>query len=310
MAIFFPCGEGGRYHSLFAAMSMMRLNLNQAHPDQALAVRSILHPTDLSAVSGLAFAHALAISLAAKSKLHLLHVSPYDATAIATFPSVRPILAQWGASKDDDAPWAIASNLGIEVYNTHIKRQEPVQGILGYLQRVSCDLMVLATHGGDGFHHWLRGSVSETASRHSLIPTLFITSGARGFADPITGDVSIRRILVPIDFSPNPGEAINTVDRILKLLTKGAHFILHLLHVGRRAPSVRLTTMGGFSSPQVILRSGIVPMTIVDAAIEFDVDLIVMPTAGRHGIFDAVRGSTTERVIRHAPCPVFAIPSQ
>jgi nucleotide-binding universal stress UspA family protein len=49
--------------------------------------------------------------------------------------------------------------------------------------------------------------------------------------------------------------------------------------------------------------------SIVDAALEYDVDLIGMPTAGRHGLFDALRGSTTERVIRHAPCLVFAIPT-
>jgi nucleotide-binding universal stress UspA family protein len=46
---------------------------------------------------------------------------------------------------------------------------------------------------------------------------------------------------------------------------------------------------------------------IVDAAIELDVDLIGMPTAGHHGVLDVFRGSTTERVIRHAPCPVFAL---
>jgi nucleotide-binding universal stress UspA family protein len=33
-----------------------------------------------------------------------------------------------------------------------------------------------------------------------------------------------------------------------------------------------------------------------------------MPTAGHHGVLDALRGSTTERVIRHAPCPVLALP--
>jgi nucleotide-binding universal stress UspA family protein len=48
---------------------------------------------------------------------------------------------------------------------------------------------------------------------------------------------------------------------------------------------------------------------IVEAAIELDVDLIGMPTAGHHGVLDALRGSTTERVIRHAPCPVFALSS-
>jgi nucleotide-binding universal stress UspA family protein len=33
-----------------------------------------------------------------------------------------------------------------------------------------------------------------------------------------------------------------------------------------------------------------------------------MPTAGRHGLVDALRGSVTERVLHEAPCPVLAIP--
>jgi nucleotide-binding universal stress UspA family protein len=42
-------------------------------------------------------------------------------------------------------------------------------------------------------------------------------------------------------------------------------------------------------------------------AYEFDCDLIAMPTMGHQHILDAVRGSTTERVLRQAPCPVLAI---
>src|SRR5215469_2990726 len=38
------------------------------------AIRSIVHPTDFSDLSAAAFAHALRIALAARSKLHLLHV--------------------------------------------------------------------------------------------------------------------------------------------------------------------------------------------------------------------------------------------
>jgi nucleotide-binding universal stress UspA family protein len=50
-----------------------------------------------------------------------------------------------------------------------------------------------------------------------------------------------------------------------------------------------------------------VVQAIVDSAIEFEADIIAMPTAGHHGVLDALRGSTTERVIRHAPCPVLAL---
>lgn len=40
------------------------------------------------------------------------------------------------------------------------------------------------------------------------------------------------------------------------------------------------------------------------------VDLIVMATHGRGFISHALFGSTTERVVRHAPCPVLTIPGR
>jgi nucleotide-binding universal stress UspA family protein len=33
-----------------------------------------------------------------------------------------------------------------------------------------------------------------------------------------------------------------------------------------------------------------------------------MSTDGRSGFLDALRGSHSERVLRHAPCPLLAIP--
>jgi nucleotide-binding universal stress UspA family protein len=58
-----------------------------------------------------------------------------------------------------------------------------------------------------------------------------------------------------------------------------------------------------------MLRSGNVVNTIIDVAIEFDVDFISMSTAGHRNVLDVFRGSTTERVIHHAPCPVLAVPA-
>lgn len=58
----------------------------------------------------------------------------------------------------------------------------------------------------------------------------------------------------------------------------------------------------------IVMRSGDVVATILTESAEWKADLIAMPTAGRHGLTDALRESTTERVIRHAPCPVLAVP--
>jgi nucleotide-binding universal stress UspA family protein len=47
----------------------------------------------------------------------------------------------------------------------------------------------------------------------------------------------------------------------------------------------------------------------VDDATEQPADLIAMATEGHKGFLDVLRGSTTERVLRDARCPVLAVPA-
>ncbi len=270
------------------------------------SIRSIVHPTDFSDLSAAAFVHALRIALAGRSKLHLLHVSQYDAAEALAFPHARRLLVQWGLTQAADPPWVVASKLGIEVDNIRLALQEPTRAIVDFLHEHASNLVVLATHGRDGVEHWLKGSVAEAVFRRSALPTLFIAPGARGFVDPVSGDIRLKRVLVPVDFSPAPGPALAAVQRFCALMTD-AKIAVDVLHVGNKAPPLHDASTNARSLPPVMLRSGNVVQTIVDAAIELDVDLIGMPTAGHHGVLDALRGSTTERVIRHAPCPVLAL---
>jgi nucleotide-binding universal stress UspA family protein len=272
------------------------------------AIRSIVHPTDFSDLSAAAFAHALRIALAGRSKLHLLHVSQYDAAEALAFPHARDLLVQWGLSAADDPPWAVAGKLGIEVDNIRLKLQEPTRAIVDFLSEDGSELVVIATHGRDGVSHWLQGSVAEAVFRRSAIPTLFIAPGTRGFVDQVSGDVKLRRALVPVDFSPPADRTVDIIQRFGQLLT-GADIAVDLLHIGEAAPPVHAMSSNAPALSPVIVRSGHVVQSIVDAAIEFDADVIAMPTAGHHGVLDALRGSTTERVIRHAPCPVLALPA-
>jgi len=48
---------------------------------------------------------------------------------------------------------------------------------------------------------------------------------------------------------------------------------------------------------------------IVATATAWAADLIVMTTQGHAGVLDALRGSTTERILRRASCPVLAVPA-
>ena len=46
---------------------------------------------------------------------------------------------------------------------------------------------------------------------------------------------------------------------------------------------------------------------IIKAAKKYDVDLITIATHGRTGISHALLGSTAEKVVRTAPCPVLCV---
>ena len=239
--------------------------------------------------------------------MHLLHITQRNPAETPAFPQVRSLLVQWGLAGEDDPPSVVWDNLGLEVDSITVHWQDPAQGILSYLDQRPCDLVVFATHGRDGIERWLRGSVSEAVLRRLAIPALFMTQGARGFVSQVNGDIQLRRILIPIDFSPPPREAVEVVLYFIGLIG-GESAAVHFLHVGDLVPPLPAESFDGAPLPSVILRSGNVVDAIVNAAIEFDIDLIGMPTAGHHGVLDALRGSTTERVIRHAPCPVLAVP--
>ena len=58
----------------------------------------------------------------------------------------------------------------------------------------------------------------------------------------------------------------------------------------------------------ILLRDGAVVDAILDAANELEVDAIAMPTAGRHGLLDAVRGSASAKVLEDARWPLLAVP--
>ena len=54
-------------------------------------------------------------------------------------------------------------------------------------------------------------------------------------------------------------------------------------------------------------RTDAVDRAIAQTASELECDMIVMATHGRGFISHAILGSTAERVVRHAPCPVLIV---
>jgi nucleotide-binding universal stress UspA family protein len=78
-------------------------------------IESILHPTDFSEGSMVAFNHALKLALLASSEITLLHVSPdTDSSSWSDFPGVRETLERWELLPAD-SPRSAVPKLGIQV---------------------------------------------------------------------------------------------------------------------------------------------------------------------------------------------------
>ena len=271
------------------------------------AIRSIVHPTDFSAASAGAFTHALRVAITAKAALTILHVAASaEADDWTSFPHVRRMLANWGLVAGHEATAAIEAKLGVTVRKVEMLPQPITDAILGFLGTHPADLVVLATEARQGVARWLHGSVAEALARHAGTPTLFVPAKARGFVDERRGEVHLHHVLIPIDHHPKPAAAVGTIMGFAHLLA-GIDAEERLLHVGRDAPKVQRHSEPRRTLP-VAMRRGDAVEAIIDAANDWPADLIGMATAGHRGFLDALRGSTTERVLRQAPCPLLAVP--
>ena len=280
-------------------------------PPPPAAPRAVLHTTDLSEASELAFAHALRVALNARAKFYILHTQRDQPKEIdwSAFPGVRSTLARWNLLDAGSPPEAVFDRLGVKIRKIDIIGNDPVDGIVRFFNGHPSDLVVLATHGRDGAQRWLHRSVAEPLARQVSVPALFLPPGARGFVDAATGEVVLRRILMPLAGDPLPGPALSQA-RLLALTLGIPDAELMMLHVGEAEdPPMATIPDGSFGRAETLTRRGSVVDAIIETAHERDADLIVMATKGHQGFLDALRGSTTEQVLRRAGCAVLAVPA-
>jgi nucleotide-binding universal stress UspA family protein len=208
----------------------------------------------------------------------------------------------------DSAKEAIFS-VGLDVQKIATPQADPAPTVLQYLGEHPHDLIVLATHQRDGFDRWTHKQIAEPIARRSGEMTLFIPHGSEGFISLESGAASLRNILIPVDHSPDPQIAVNGAVTLAHTLE--CHGIVFtLLHVGEegRFPEIIMPKREMWQWRK-LCKQGNAERQILQAADECRAELIVMTTQGHHGFLDALRGSTTERIVRNSNCPVLAVPA-
>jgi len=268
----------------------------------------IVHPTDFAPGDAAAMAHAVALSLASKSILKLLLVridkeSFYSPTQ--GLRQVRDLLVSWRVLGKDAAYDRWEKELEMEVSSVSIAARNARAGILEFLQDTLCNLVVLANYPNKALTRWTDASVHTSLLRQGRMMSLFVREGRRGFVDPKTGAIGLKRILMPIAAGVDSVPAVRRIQAMLAM--SGNRAEVNLLHVGKRPPAL-VDDNGVPLDLPILLRDGAVVDTILAAASELDVDMIAMPTPGRHGLLDAVRGSASAQVLEDARWPLLAVP--
>lgn len=137
-------------------------------------------------------------------------------------------------------------------------------------------------------------------------------------------EFSLKEILVPVDFTECTDKALSYALPFARQF--GAS--LTLLHVVEPAVGAasevalvnvcsdkeaqrKLANMKARVEKQVkcqtVLRKGFAATEIIDVASERNCDLIILSTHGRTGLDRLISGSTSEKVVRRAGCPILVV---
>lgn len=276
------------------------------------AINSVLHPTDFSAASGRAFEHALRIALCNQCSFDILHIHSrrLDRDEWSDFPQVRRTLEDWGLLEEGSPRSAVGDELGVLVRKVDLREKRPLAGIVNFVDEEGPDLIVLSTEGRKGLPRWLHPSISEPLARRTRTATLFVPQDARGFVSREDGEVHLQRVLIPVDREPDPQIAITFTAALARAI--GAQSAcLDVLFVGDASVAPEVDAPNETDGPfERVVRGGNPVDEILKFANEQQSDLITMATVGHHGFLDAIRGSTTEQVLRDSLCPVLAVPTE
>lgn len=289
----------------------------------------ILLPTDMSELSRIAVRCALAWARRFGAKVVTLFAGELTLPpAYFTPDQVATLAHQVEVAKDqvrtDLWKWVAESGMGGVDVEAVVGPGPADRAIMRAIEVVQPDLVIMGTHGRTGYNRLLMGSTTEKVVRAIPVPLLTVREGCRRLVarEGEATHLEIRRILCAADAPAETGANITWVGELARAF--GAELtLLYSLELpgwlstvppgAREEARRRMTELVGSCAPdlpvKVVVAEGPAYQRILEQAAREETDLIVV--GGRRPGGDLpVFGSTAIRVMRHAPCPVLALPRQ
>ena len=263
-------------------------------------IRSILFPTDFSAVANSAFPLALAVAAqfdAIVQSIHIAHGGDPHITETSRY----------------EFPAIPTGETSVRVIETIVPKDgdDPAQVIMRQAEQRACDLIVMASHGrSDVAQFFLGRSVAEQVARDSRIPTIIARLyGPRRTTRPID---RFKRIIFVTDLGED-SKHILPIAASLANKTKAELQTLCVFNEGDEEPAdgglstiERFFTEANSSCGKFQRLHGGVGEEVVEYAGRNKADLVAITTSlGSGG--DPKLTDTAEFIIRNAPCPVLCV---
>jgi nucleotide-binding universal stress UspA family protein len=298
-----------------------------------IEIPRILCTVDFSEVSQRAIDYAVALARWYTARMTVLHVYevmpvapivPEMVPGFAVGPELRAgLLRELERFVEPTGADAVPLEFAIE-------QGQPGMAIVKRAKADDTRLIVLGTHGRSGFERFLLGSVAERVLHRAPCPVLTVPPRApHAAAAPV-----FRRILCGIDFSDCSLHALEYA----MSLAQEADAALTLAHVfetdasmpadwrtslqpaavrealvaleaercGRLAHAVP-TNISGTCTVDTVMACGPTARELLRLTGERGADLIVLGVRGRNAADLLLFGSTTNKVIRQASCPVLVV---
>ena len=206
---------------------------------------------------------------------------------------------------------------------------DPRQQIVALAQKWGADLIVVGARGVGLIKRFLLGSVSLAVARHAHCPVLVVKGRPRKLASVLVGmdgsEDSFRavRFLQSLCLRrPTKVRLLSVVERVRYPTTapgalKGQlAMMMKELEAERRAELEKVLERAATHLDHTITRvtkstpTGNPAGEIIATAEAFDADLVVVGARGLGGMARLLLGSVSEKVLRHARCPVLIVKEQ
>lgn len=277
--------------------------------------KHVLCPTDFSEHSAAALRVGGAVAKAFGARVIVLHAQRLDVPVYFTAAQTKALRAQLRRSAR--AAWGFVNDFARQhlpedvEHSILLMEDDPVTAVLTVLKDLRAGLIVMGTHGRTGLARIRLGSVMESVLRQVAIPVL--TVGPR--IKPTASLAAIRRVLCPVNYSDLAREALDHAVALAER-SRAELMVIHVLeNVTDANEEASRQELCDWATADVrsrcvlkeMVKQGNAAEQVVAEARNSRADLIVLGAQPRSFLGTILFGSTTELVIRNAPCPVFSV---